>query len=98
MPFLSLALLSPPGLSPLPPDPAPQILTAPLPTLPSHTPSLLLTQLVVGAGLAASPYRVLGPGQDLASLEGWQCLGVDNATLDVAGRCPFTAMVQRHPR
>ncbi|MFT4976559.1 MAG: hypothetical protein ACI8S6_002464 [Myxococcota bacterium] len=58
----------------------------------------LLTDLIIGFGQAVSPYQISGPTMDSSGREGWQCLGVDNATLDVAARCPFAAMTSRAER
>jgi hypothetical protein len=70
---------------------------APPPQPPRSIAGPLLADLLIGIGQAASPYQITGPTQDGAA-SAWQCLGVDNATLDIAGRCPFTAMTRRLPR
>ncbi len=69
-------------------------------TLPTPEPvgSGLLTEILVGIGQAASPYQITGPTQMPSTRSAWQCLGVDNATLDIAGRCPFTEMTRRAAR
>ncbi|MFT5683184.1 MAG: hypothetical protein ACI8RZ_004113 [Myxococcota bacterium] len=76
-------------------DPIPLDLT--LPTL-QPVRSALLTELLVGIGQAVSPYQITGPTQSPGTHGAWQCLGVDNATLDIAGRCPFTEMTRRAAR
>lgn len=76
-------------------EPVPLDLTLPAP---QPVQSVLLTELLVGIGQAASPYQITGPTQMPSTRGAWQCLGVDNATLDIAGRCPFTEMTRRAVR
>lgn len=83
-------------LSALPQPDNPLLLAAPPAQAAQHEPlPLLLTDLVISAGTAASPYRI-DPDPRLRS--GWTCHGVDNATLDVAARCPLSGLTQRLPR
>ena len=78
-------------------DPVPLDLTPP--PLPRAAPgAMLLADLLVGLGQSASPYTITGPTQSLSTADGWQCLGVDNATLDVASRCQFVGMTRRAER
>ena len=58
----------------------------------------LLASLAAGLGQAASPYASTGPTQSLHTQAGWQCLGSDNSTLDVAYRCPYVGMTRRGVR
>ena len=58
----------------------------------------LLASLAAGLGQAVSPYATIGPTQSPLTLAGWQCLGLDNSTLDVACRCPYVGLTRRGVR
>lgn len=94
MPSLSLPLSLTLQLSAAPIPDNPLLLPA-LPAPAEHSASLLLTDLVISAGAAASPYWI-DPDPRLRG--SWTCHGVDNATLDVAARCPLARFSERLPR
>ena len=81
---------------------SPQVVSSALecsPPVPEQTLGLsLLASLAAGLGQAASPYTITGPTQSLHTQAGWQCLGIDNSTLDVAHRCPLVGLTRRGVR
>ena len=58
----------------------------------------LLAGLAAGLGQAASPSAITGPTQSLHTRADWLCLGLDNATLDAAHRCPYVGLTRRGVR
>ena len=80
----------------------PQVASRPLVLSPPEPQALLgqalLASLAAGLGKVASPYAITGPTQSALTLAGWQCLGRDNSTLDVAYRCPHVGLTQRGAR
>ena len=96
--MLPLVQAEPVQLDLAPSLPPSVLLDHPLPPERTFGLTSLLTGLAAGLGQAAAPHTITGPTQSLYTRSSWQCLGLDNATLDIAHRCPYTGLTRRGAR